>query len=293
MRIIDRGSRHSRSSSSPASRAGGSICAPGDRRARRDRSASITFSLCGERGCPSRSIPHAASTTSRDQIDAALDSRGIRPSDRVRRLVRRPRSPCASPRRGRSGRAALVLVVDARTRLAPQAASRALRALPWIFGPAVLAESPWRLRREIARAIPGIGARLRFALRQLRTFVRAPVCSRRMARARRADRQQSISPATRRGFPCRRSWSPASPDSTTSWRSSTTSEYAALIADARASRSSGRVTSAGHPARRASPRSSASSSTTRCKASEPCCVKFRDRPAASRRCSTNRPPRAA
>jgi pimeloyl-ACP methyl ester carboxylesterase len=53
--------------------------------------------------------------------------------------------------------------------------------LPWIFAPIFLAETPRRLRREIARAIPTPRARIRFALWQLGTCLRAPVMLGRMA----------------------------------------------------------------------------------------------------------------
>jgi pimeloyl-ACP methyl ester carboxylesterase len=52
---------------------------------------------------------------------------------------------------------------------------------PWIFGPLFVAETPWRLRAELAAALPEPSARTRFALTQLRTFLRAPVSLRRMA----------------------------------------------------------------------------------------------------------------
>ncbi len=52
---------------------------------------------------------------------------------------------------------------------------------PWLFGPVFVAETPWRMRAEIAAALPRPGARLRFALRQAGTFTHAPVSLRRMA----------------------------------------------------------------------------------------------------------------
>jgi 3-oxoadipate enol-lactonase len=53
--------------------------------------------------------------------------------------------------------------------------------LPWLFGPLFLAETPFRLRRELTAAFPDARARRRFALGQLRTFARAPVSVTRMA----------------------------------------------------------------------------------------------------------------
>jgi 3-oxoadipate enol-lactonase len=52
---------------------------------------------------------------------------------------------------------------------------------PRVFGPLFVAETPWRLRREMAVAFPPVTARLRFALAQLEVFRRAPVSLVRMA----------------------------------------------------------------------------------------------------------------
>ena len=52
---------------------------------------------------------------------------------------------------------------------------------PWLFGPLFVAETPWRLRAEMAAAFPRRRTRLRFALSQIGTFVRAPVSLARMA----------------------------------------------------------------------------------------------------------------
>ena len=90
----------------------------------------ITFSLCGELAAVRASTRRGASTTSSDQIDAALDSRGIDSARSVRRLVRRPDRRCASPRRRRSGPSALVLVSAPGPALASEEAPPALRAVP-------------------------------------------------------------------------------------------------------------------------------------------------------------------
>jgi len=52
---------------------------------------------------------------------------------------------------------------------------------PWLFGPVFLAESPARLRREIAAALPTRGERWRFLRWQLLTLSRAPLSMARMA----------------------------------------------------------------------------------------------------------------
>ena len=54
--------------------------------------------------------------------------------------------------------------------------------LPHLFGPLFLAESPWRLRRELAAAFPQLPARWGFAESQLKTLLGAPLSPARMAR---------------------------------------------------------------------------------------------------------------
>ena len=53
---------------------------------------------------------------------------------------------------------------------------------PLLLGPLFLAETPWRLRRELALAIPQRSNRVRFGSLQLRTVLRAPLSLTRMAR---------------------------------------------------------------------------------------------------------------
>jgi pimeloyl-ACP methyl ester carboxylesterase len=55
-----------------------------------------------------------------------------------------------------------------------------LRA-PRLFAPLVLAELPRRLSKEIALALPNPWTRLRFSLRQMATFLRAPISAPQMA----------------------------------------------------------------------------------------------------------------
>jgi 3-oxoadipate enol-lactonase len=52
---------------------------------------------------------------------------------------------------------------------------------PWLFGLLFLAESPFRLRRELAAAFPHLGDRCRFGIQQLRTLIAAPLSLSRMA----------------------------------------------------------------------------------------------------------------
>lgn len=52
---------------------------------------------------------------------------------------------------------------------------------PWIFGPLFLAESPWRLRAEMAAALPHRSERWAFRASVLRTLIGAPLSVTRMA----------------------------------------------------------------------------------------------------------------
>jgi pimeloyl-ACP methyl ester carboxylesterase len=70
--------------------------------------------------------------------------------------------------------------------------------LPWIFGPVFLAETPWRLRRELRAAMPDAPARRAFRRAQLRTFVEAPVSLARLAaRARLIGRMDAAADCRR------------------------------------------------------------------------------------------------
>jgi pimeloyl-ACP methyl ester carboxylesterase len=53
--------------------------------------------------------------------------------------------------------------------------------MPLLFGPLFLAETPWRLRRELVTALPQRSTRWRFAGLQLRTLAGAPLSLARMA----------------------------------------------------------------------------------------------------------------
>jgi pimeloyl-ACP methyl ester carboxylesterase len=139
----------------------------------------VTFSLCGERGCPpvarARGIENYA-----DQIAAALDARGIERAvvcgvsfGGVAAL----RFAGSHPERT----LALVLVSTPGPGWHLKKRHQIYARLPWLFGPVFLAETPRRLRREVAAAIPSRAGRLRFAWGQLRAALRAPVTFSRMA----------------------------------------------------------------------------------------------------------------
>ena len=140
----------------------------------------ITFSLCGELGCP-RLDPARGIDNFSDQIAAALDSRGIERAivcgvsfggvAALRFAAERPERTMA-----------LVLASTPGPGWHLKKRHLLYVRFPWLFAPAFLAETPRRLRREIARAIPGRRDRLRFVVWQLTTVARAPVMLGRMAK---------------------------------------------------------------------------------------------------------------
>ena len=140
----------------------------------------ITFSLCGEIGSP-RIDPARGIDGFADQIAAALDARGIHEAvicgvsfGGVAAL----RFAATHPERT----AALVLVSTPGPGFHLKKRHQLYARFPWLLAPIFFAETPRRLGREIARAIPGTRARVRFALWQLSTILRAPVMLGGMAR---------------------------------------------------------------------------------------------------------------
>jgi pimeloyl-ACP methyl ester carboxylesterase len=140
----------------------------------------VTFSLCGERGSGVRFDRARGLSNYVDQTIRALDDRSI---DRA--IV------CgvsfggvvalhvAAEHPDRVSALVLASTPGPSFHLRPRHLMYA-RA-PWLFGPLFLAEMPRRFRPEFAAAVPDPRLRRRFALRLLRTFVRAPVSLRRMA----------------------------------------------------------------------------------------------------------------
>jgi pimeloyl-ACP methyl ester carboxylesterase len=103
---------------------------------------------------------------------------------------------------------------------------------PWIFGPVFLAETPFRLRREVLAAVPEWPARLSYLWEQLKTLASAPASVSRMA-----GRARLIAPYNR-AADCARVTAPSliiqgdeSLDHVTG--SGGTAEYARLIGGAR------------------------------------------------------------
>jgi pimeloyl-ACP methyl ester carboxylesterase len=140
----------------------------------------LTFSLCGE--------PHSGRRFDRrkgldnfvDQIETILDTNALSAA-----LI------CgvsfgglaalrfAARHAGRTLGLVLVSTPEPGWHLRPR--HDAYTRLPWIFGPVFLAEAPWRLRDELRAAFPDPADRRRFARRQLRTLVTAPLSPSRMA----------------------------------------------------------------------------------------------------------------
>ena len=77
--------------------------------------------------------------------------------------------------------AALVLASVPQSLMTLRRRHRLYARFPWILGPLFLVETPWRLRRELAAALPSFGARTAFKWRAVRTSFVAPISLRQMA----------------------------------------------------------------------------------------------------------------
>ena len=140
----------------------------------------ITFALAGERKSRRPFDPARGLDNFVDQIDEVLDQRGLTSAVicgvsfggvvALRYAAERP---------GRTK--ALLLVSTPGPDFHLRARHRIYARLPWIFGPAFLAEIPRRVAPELERALPNTGERLRFSWRQVRTFFRAPMSVTKMA----------------------------------------------------------------------------------------------------------------
>jgi pimeloyl-ACP methyl ester carboxylesterase len=140
----------------------------------------VTFSLCGERGSGLRFDRARGLANYVDQVVRALDER------RIDRAVVCGVSfggvvalHVAAAHPDRVSALVLASTPGPSFRLRPRHLMYA--RVPWLFGPVFLAEIPRRFRPEFAAALPDARMRRRFALRQLGTFVRAPLSLRRMA----------------------------------------------------------------------------------------------------------------
>ena len=137
----------------------------------------ITFSLADERtGRPSA----APFDVFADQVEAALDRLSLRDALIVGvsfgGLVAL-RFAATRPDRTR----ALVMISAPGPRWHLRPRHEMYARLPWLFGPLFLAESPFRLRKEVMTALPDWPARRRYLVEQARTLLTAPVSLARMA----------------------------------------------------------------------------------------------------------------
>jgi 3-oxoadipate enol-lactonase len=140
----------------------------------------ITFALAGERKSR-RPFDRARGLDNFvDQIDEVLDQRGLTSAVicgvsfggvvALRYAAERPERTKA-----------LLLVSTPGPDFHLRTRHRLYARLPWVFGPAFLAEIPRRVAPELERALPDTGERLRFSWRQVRTFFHAPMSVARMA----------------------------------------------------------------------------------------------------------------
>ena len=141
---------------------------------------AITYSLDGEPGSGRRFEPAAGLDGLASQVDAVLDEleidRAVLCGVSFGGLVA---LRFAATRPART--AGLILASTPGPGFRLRARHQMYMRLPWLFGPLFLAEMPWRVGPEIARAIEDPAERRRFAWRQVRTFLRAPVSLSRMA----------------------------------------------------------------------------------------------------------------
>lgn len=140
----------------------------------------LTFQLCGERRSGQRLDRARALDQDADQIVRLLDDRGI-----GRALICGVsfggiialRFAAIHPNRT----AGLILASTPGPTFQLSRRHRLYVRAPWLFVAAFLAESPLRLRREIAAALPRWRDRRRFLWWQVSTLVTAPLSVRRMA----------------------------------------------------------------------------------------------------------------
>lgn len=153
----------------------------------------ITFSLCDE---PSS---HAACDRTRG-LDAYVDHiQAVLEEKRLRRAVVcgisfggliALRFAATHP----ASTAALVLVSTPPPGLRLRRRHQLYLRAPWILGPLLLAESPWRLRPEVHLALPDPVERRKFSRTALKMFVTTPVSPGRMAVRARLLTQSDLRP---------------------------------------------------------------------------------------------------
>jgi pimeloyl-ACP methyl ester carboxylesterase len=140
----------------------------------------LTFPLCGERDGGLRFDPALGFDNDARQVLALLDQRGIeRATVCGVSFGGLPAIRFAATHPDRTQGLVLVSTPGPGWRL--RAKHRLYARAPWLFGPLFLLESPLRLHREVAAALPGFAARWRFVRWQLGALGRAPLSPARMA----------------------------------------------------------------------------------------------------------------
>ncbi len=140
----------------------------------------LTFPLCGERTSGVGFDPRLGLDNYVAQVVATLDLQRI---DRATICgvsfggLAAVRFAATHPERT----AALILVSTPGPKWRLSRRHQIYVRMPWLFGLLFLAESPFRLRRELAAAFPRRADRVRFGIRQLRTLMAAPLSLSRMA----------------------------------------------------------------------------------------------------------------
>ncbi len=133
----------------------------------------ITFSLSGEWGSGRRFDRSKGIDNYTEQIASALDSLGLERAVICGvsfggyvsvRFAATHADRCS----------ALVLVSMPRPGMRLRRKHQIYLRMPWLFGPLFIAETPWRLRKEIHRALPDAAARRALRRHAVRTLLTAP-----------------------------------------------------------------------------------------------------------------------
>jgi pimeloyl-ACP methyl ester carboxylesterase len=140
----------------------------------------MTFPLCGERASRRRFETARGLDNYVDQIDDALSACGAETAVvcgvSFGGLIA---VHYAAARPSRTSALILASAPGPGFRLRPR--HRVYAKAPLLFGPALLAEMPGRVGKELSSVFPDRRDRVRFAWRQVRTFLEAPVSVSRMA----------------------------------------------------------------------------------------------------------------
>jgi pimeloyl-ACP methyl ester carboxylesterase len=140
----------------------------------------ISFALCDEPASRGRFQPGAGLDPFADQVAAALDQCDL-PDAAICGVSFGGLIALRFAARYPDRTSALMLVSTPGPGFRLRRRHALYARMPRLFGPVFLAELPRRMRREVAAALPSRRARAGFALRQVRTFLRAPVSLPRIA----------------------------------------------------------------------------------------------------------------